>query len=108
MTEKTVNYTPEMEARMAEVYVPSAEQAERETQVKELANEFNKSTRSVVAKLTTLGLYVPKVYVTKKNEKPVSKAELVAKLESFVGASLESFEKATKKDLETVLTAFNK
>jgi hypothetical protein len=105
MTEKTVNYTAEQEARLVEVYVPSATQAERVAQVKALAEEMGKSTRSVIAKLTVLKVYVPKEYVTKKNEAPVRKEALVAVVEQMVGTELNGLEKATKATLNALIVA---
>jgi hypothetical protein len=105
MTEKTVNYTAEQEARLMEVYTPSASQAERVAQVKALAEEMGKSTRSVIAKLTVLKVYVPKEYVTKKNEAPVRKEALVAVVEEMVGTELNGLEKATKATLNALIVA---
>jgi hypothetical protein len=63
----------------------------------------------VVAKLSKEGVYVKKAYVTKKGEKPVAKAELVAKLATFAGKEVEAFdslEKANKAVLEALVKAF--
>jgi hypothetical protein len=105
MTEKAVNYTPEMEARMLEVYQPEASEADRVEQVKFLADEFSRSTRSVIAKLTVLDVYKPKAYVTKKNEKPVRKEAIVTQIEELVGVELVGLEKATKATLNALVVA---
>lgn len=104
MTEKTPNYTAEMVARMLEVYQPEAEQDVRDAQIDELAEELGKNRRSIIAKLTTLDAYVPKVYQTKKGEPVVKKEVLVAVLESRFGA-LNGIEKATKAALIKLVDA---
>jgi len=102
-TEKTPNYSAEAVERLKAVYVPEATQEERTAQVKALAIELNKSTRSVIAKLTTLELYVPKVYKTKQGKPVVKKEALVTAIEKIAGKELAGLEKATKKALETIL-----
>lgn len=107
MTAKTkiVNYTPEMEATMKATYVPTATQDERTEQVAELAVKLNRSTRSVVAKLTTMGVYVAKAYKTKQGNKPVRKETIVRAIEVQVGAELDGLEKATKNALIRIYNA---
>jgi hypothetical protein len=102
---KVVNYTPEMETRMKEVYIPSATQDERTAQVAEIATEFNRSTRSVVAKLTTMGVYVAKTYRTKQGGAVVRKETIVRAIEAQVGAELDGLEKATKNALVRIYNA---
>jgi hypothetical protein len=99
---KTVNYTPEMEARLKEVYVPTATQDERTAQVKALSVELKRTTRSIIAKLTTLSLYVPKVYKTKQGGKVVKKEQIVSAIEAIAGKELNGLEKATKAALITI------
>ena len=106
MTEKNVNYTPEMEARAIEVYDPNADQETRDAQVDALSNEFNRTRRSVISKLSRLGVYKAKEYQTKKGDRPVSKAALVANIASICGVdedTVGSLEKATKNALNVVV-----
>ena len=105
MADKTVNYTPEMTAELVEAYKASP----NDETVKAFADKFGKSVKSVVAKLSREKVYVAKEYKTKKGEKPVAKAELVAKLAAFAGkseAEFDSLEKANKAVLEALVKAF--
>jgi len=62
-----------------------------------------KSKRSVVAKLSTMGLY--KALERKKGAKRVTKSEVVARINSRLGVSLPSLAKATMADLEALTKA---
>jgi 3-hydroxyacyl-CoA dehydrogenase len=97
------NYTPEQELKLREVYQPEDTQEERDEQVAELANEMDKKVRSIVAKLSRMGIYVAKVRVTKSGEAVEHKKDIVADIAKAVGAatgSFASFSKATKADLQ--------
>jgi phage terminase large subunit-like protein len=101
--DKTVerNYTDEMVARMEEVYSanPTRETAEA------LAVEFDKPVRSVIAKLSNLGIYKAQARVTKSGAPVVRKEEIVAKIQATVGVQVPTLAKATKQDLQTLLAA---
>jgi len=103
---KNANYTPAMEARLAEVYVPTDAQEARTSQVKALSVELDRTSRSIIAKLTTMKLYVPKAYRTKTGAKPVRKEAIVRAIEAQVGAELDGLEKATKNTLIKIFNAF--
>ena len=108
MTEKTPNYTAEMVAVLLAGYDPEATQDERTAQIAAISKEIDRPTRSVIAKLTSEGVYVPKVYKTKKGEKVVRKSALVAELASLMGVEedvISSVEKATKKTLQLFVAA---
>jgi predicted aconitase with swiveling domain len=99
-----VNYSVEMTAELVEAYKAEPTEAT----VKEMAEKFGKTVKSVVAKLSREGVYVKKAYVTKKGEKPVAKAALVARLAELTGETEETFEsleKATKHSLEVLVKA---
>lgn len=72
---KQLSYTSEQEARMAEVFDASRQ----DEVVKELAAEFGKSTKSVVAKLAQLGLYKAKSKAKAKGDR-VTKADRASDL----------------------------
>lgn len=72
---KQLSYTSEQEARMAEVFDASRQ----DEVVKELAAEFGKSTKSVVAKLAQLGLYKAKSKAKAKGDR-VTKADRASEL----------------------------
>ena len=98
MAEKIVNYTPEMVARLHEVYVGTASEVERDEQIGALAEELGKSPASIRAKLTHEGIYVPKAKAP-AGKGSVRKATLVAAIASKLGVAeevMESLEKANK------------
>ena len=90
-----MNYTESMVAEMYELYGSNPTRESVET----LATKFGKSTRSVIAKLSREGIYVPMERKTKTGEPIVRKAELVAQIEEHYGIDLPSLVNATKADL---------
>jgi hypothetical protein len=93
------NYTDEMVVKMTEAYVANPS---RET-VEVLANEFGKSVRSIIAKLSREGVYVAQPKVTKTGEPVVRKAELVAQLEAHFEIAMPTLVKASKADLQKLV-----
>ncbi len=93
------NYTDEMVAYMTEQYVANPT---RET-VEALAQEFGKSVRSIIAKLSREGVYVAQPKVTKTGEPVVRKAELVAQLEAHFEVAIPTLVKASKADLQKLV-----
>lgn len=92
--EKTVkNYTEAQEARMAEFEFIDAAIAQ------ELADEFGKNQKSVVAKAVRMGLYKAKEKTSKTGGKVETKEEIVADISTLVGKSLDGLEKASKQAL---------
>ena len=77
----------------------------RET-VEELAEELNKSVKSIIGKLSREGVYKKTEYTTKTGEKPVTKLEIVQELaerlelEIWQLAGLEKAPKSTLKALK--------
>lgn len=82
------NYTEEQTKYMIEVY---SKNPERGT-VEMLAQELDKSTKSIIGKLSREGVYRRESYVTKTGEKPVTKVELVASIADSLGVSVDSLE----------------
>ena len=76
----------------------------RET-VDALASRLNKTPRSVIAKLSALGVYQKAERVTKRGEPVVMKAELVEKVQNAIGRELPSLNKMTKVDLQFMIDA---
>jgi len=67
--------------------------------VPELCLMFEVPERSIIAKLSSLGLYTRKSYLTKQGEPPVKKEEYLQRIAELLGVScdiLESLEKANK------------
>ena len=103
MTEVTrvPNYTDEMVDAMVADY---QDNPTKDT-VTRLASEFNKSTRSIVAKLVREGVYVAAPRVTKTGAPVIRKSEIVAQIQDALGVELSTLEKASKADLERLLAA---
>jgi len=76
----------------------------RET-VDALAERLNKTPRSIIAKLSALGVYQKAERVTKRGEPVVMKAELVEKVQNAIGRELPSLNKMTKVDLQFMIDA---
>ena len=76
----------------------------RET-VDALAERLNKTPRSIIAKLSALGVYQKAERVTKRGEPVVMKAELVAQVQNAIGRELPSLNKMTKVDLQFMIDA---
>lgn len=107
MPAKEVNYTVEMEARLAEVYDGQADEATRDAQIAQLADEVGKSAASVRAKLTHMGLYVPKAKAP-AGKNTVRKAVIVDAIADKLGVPsevMESLEKANKVALAHIYNA---
>jgi hypothetical protein len=91
-------YNPDAIADMSAKYIA----APNLDTVKELALHLNVTERSVIAKLSSLGIYVKKTYVTKAGTAPVRKEvyiDRIATLLDIDASLLECLEKATKQAL---------
>jgi hypothetical protein len=95
------NYTDSMLATMREEYTL---EPTRDT-VESLAIEFGKTPRSIIAKLSAMGIYQKQERVTKRGEPVVMKAELVAQVQNAIGRELPSLAKMTKPDLQFMIDA---
>ena len=76
----------------------------RET-VDALASQLNKTPRSIIAKLSALGVYQKQERVTKRGEPVIMKAELVERVQNAIGRELPSLNKMTKVDLQFMIDA---
>lgn len=94
------NYTDEMVERLVTEYNANPT---RET-VENLAEELDRTTRSVISKLSNLGVYKAEK-AAKASKDTVRKSDIVAEVSSYVGSDLESLTKATKADLELLVKA---
>mgnify|MGYP004000514111 FL=1 len=103
MTEVTrvPNYTDEM----VEAMVADYQDNPTKDTVTKLASEFNKSTRSIVAKLVREGVYIAAPRVTKTGAPVIRKSEIVAQIQDALGVEFSTLEKASKADLERLLAA---
>jgi len=91
------NYTVEQVEEMVAAY---SENPSRET-VSFFAEKFEKTDRSIIAKLAREGVYQPQVAVKKTNG--VTKDSLVQTIEAQLGVELPSLTKASKVDLEALV-----
>jgi len=94
-----VNYTEAQVEMMIEAYTSSPT---RET-VENLAEELDKSVKSIIGKLSREGVYKKTEYTTKTGEKPVTKLEIVEELEELLElptTALAGLEKAPKQALK--------
>ena len=67
-----------------------------------IATKLNKSPRSIIGKLSRLGVYQKKVYVGKTGERPVTKLELCARIARVLDLEVEGLEKAPKDVLKRI------
>jgi hypothetical protein len=100
---KAVNYTDEMVETIVSVYEAAPERAT----VDALAEKFGKTPRSIIAKLSTLGIYKAPARVTKTGAPVVKKEALVAEINNKLGVELPSLVKANKQDLEALFAALS-
>lgn len=101
MTAKNVNYTAEQTVAIVTAY----QQGET---VEALAEQFQKSVRSIVAKLSREGVYKKKEYVTKNGEKVVKKdahADAIGAILGLPENDIESLTKANKAALRAIFEA---
>ena len=81
------------------------DQPTRET-VDNLAERLNRSTKSIIGKLSREGVYRREVYVSKTGESPITKVEIVSNIAESLGlensalAGLEKSPKASLRSLE--------
>ncbi len=90
-----MNYSPEVTAYIIQKY---EDNPSRET-VNALAEELQKTPKSIIGKLSREGVYRRSVYKTKTGESPVTKEQLVRDIEDvlgFGGEALAGLEKAPK------------
>ena len=97
------NYTNEQVAQMIKLYGEGTSDTERRTIVENLAKSMGKTVGSIRAKLVAVGHYI-KLSTKVAKPKQVSKDELVADIQTFLGIEgLSSLKNATKVDLEIIL-----
>ena len=93
-------YTPEIEKLMTEQYLANMP-------VEQIAEALEVPVRSVISKLSSLGVYKKKVYLTKRGELPVKKSEYIERIAILLDKDLElleSLEKVNKGILELIAT----
>ena len=102
----SVNYTPEQVEHMIEAYTRTPT---RET-VENLAEDLDKSIKSIIGKLSREGVYKKTVYKTKTGEDPETKKEIVENLANILTVKYETvagLEKSPKAALKILRSAIN-
>jgi hypothetical protein len=95
-----LKYTKEITDRLVEQYKTG-------THVQKIAQELQVPERSIIAKLSSLGVYQKKAYLNKRGEIPIKKSEHIeniAKLLKMDPELLESLEKVNKGILQVLET----
>ena len=93
------NYTEEQVEMMRARY---QEEPTRET-VENLAEELNKSIKSIIGKLSREGIYQKAIYKTKTGEIPITKTQLIQKIADILeidSSKNMGLEKAPKQDIK--------
>ena len=101
MTAKTVNYTPEQTQKMINDYQAGVS-------VETIADNFGKTVRSIVAKLSREKVYIKKEYKSKTGETPVKKdihADAIGAILRLPENDIESLTKANKNALKAIFEA---
>jgi hypothetical protein len=95
-----MKYTKEITDKIVEQYKSG-------TSIEIIAQNLSVPDRSIIAKLSSLGVYQKKVYTNKRGEVPIKKWEMIETLAAKLGVNsdqLESLEKVNK----SVLILLNK
>ena len=97
----SVNYTEEQVKHMVRAYET---EPTRET-VDALADELNKSVKSIIGKLSREGVYQKAIYKTKSGEVPMTKQEIILAMAEVLGidsSKIMGLEKAPKQDIKFI------
>jgi hypothetical protein len=84
-----MKYTKEIIDRMVQDY-------KSQVPVGDIARELQLPERSIIAKLSSLGVYQKKTYVNKRGEVPVRKAEHIERIATLLDCDLELLESLEK------------
>ena len=93
-----IKYTKEITDRLIEQY-------KQQVPVPELAKQLEVPERSVIAKLSSLGVYQKKTYLNKRGEVPIKKSEHIERIAELLDVDsemLESLEKVNKGVLKLI------
>ena len=95
-----MKYTKEITDRIIEQY-------KAQVPVASIARELDVPDRSIIAKLSSLGVYQKKTYTNKRGEVPIKKYEMIERLAELLQVpsdQLESLEKVNKNVLKLLET----
>jgi len=97
---KAQNYTSEMTSQIIENYQAGVS-------VEDIANQIEKSVRSVRSKLVREGVYVASPKATARKSDEPTKKELLNSLEAVYPFDVNGLQGATKDAIQTLLTHFS-
>jgi len=93
-----MKYTKEITDKIVEQYKAGVP-------VSEIAAQYEVPDRSIIAKLSSLGIYERKTYLNKRGEVPIKKEEYIERIAELLNVQLdrlESLEKANKSVLALI------
>jgi predicted house-cleaning noncanonical NTP pyrophosphatase (MazG superfamily) len=93
-----MKYTAEITEQLVKSYLEGST-------VEKLASQLSVPSRSIIAKLSSLGVYQKKTYLTKQGEEPVKKSEYIERIAELLEVNLElleSLEKTNKNILKLI------
>ena len=96
-----MNYSEEHTKYMTRIYLSTPNR----TTVEILAEEMDKSIKSIIGKLSREGVYRREIYKTKSGETPVTKVEIVSNIADTLGLEVDNLpglDKAPKSTLRTL------
>lgn len=91
-----MKYTPESTKQLIEDYQAGVT-------VAALAHDFEVPERSIIAKLSSLGVYQKKVYVNKRGEVPTKKSEHIERIAQLLNCNLEVLESLEKVNKQVLI-----
>ena len=101
-----IKYTPELTARISAMYVTDKKSV-ADICAELLLEGVEVPERSIIAKLSSLGVYKKKEYLTKRGETPIKKEEYIERISVLLDVNqdmLESLEKVNKSVLALLTT----
>jgi Zn-dependent peptidase ImmA (M78 family) len=102
-----MKYDKETTDKLIKAY-QEGQAANNENIVAELAAQFDVPERSIIAKLSSCGVYKRKEYLNKRGEVPIKKEQYIEKIANLMEVNLElldSLEKANKNVLLLLVKA---
>ena len=98
-------HSKEQERELHDVYKECETQDEREDVVERYVLKWNKEKRSIIAKLSKMGIYKSRAKISKvTGATPETKMQLVARIETMLGKQgLDGLDKAPKLTLLKIL-----
>lgn len=100
-----MKYTTEITNKLIEDYEAGKTIEQLSQELSEFNNGIDVPTRSLIAKLSSLGVYKKKEYRTKRGEIPVKKDEYITRIANIMQVNvdlLESMEKVNKSVLALI------